>query len=256
MNRRLTGLIAAGLAALVGTLMLVGYVRSAEARALSGEELVTVLVVTSPVEAGTPAEDLESAVTAEQVPSKVRADGAVTELDALDGMVTTVDLVPGEQLVTERFGAAALRTGVPAGMHEVTIRLAPERALGGNIKPGDKVAVLSSFEPFEIETVTRTGAVDPNGPKKSPNETHILLHKVQVTNVQVDATAGTAKADEDESTPDPAPSGTLLITLAVDSDAVQRVVFTAEYGTIWLSAEPQDAPESDLPIIDRGSVYR
>jgi pilus assembly protein CpaB len=218
---------------------------------------VSVLVVTAPVEAGTPAEDLGDAVATEEVPAKVRAEGAIVDLDAVEGMVTTVDLVPGEQLVTERFGEAALRTGVPAGMHEVTIRLAPERALGGNIKPGDKVAVLASFEPFEMETVTFTGKVDPEGPKKSPNETHILLHKVQVTNVQVDATAGTAKADDDDdSTPETAPSGTLLVTLAVDSDAVQRVVFSAEYGTIWLSAEPQDAPETDLPIIDRGSVYR
>src|SRR5687768_10792814 len=131
MNRRLTGLAAAGVLALIGTLILVGYVRSAEARALSGEEIVDVLVVSEPVPAGTPATDLSDVVKTEQVPSKVAAQGAIGDLDDVEGLVTTVDLVPGEQLVLDRFGDAVVREGVPEGLLEVTIRLDPERALGG-----------------------------------------------------------------------------------------------------------------------------
>lgn len=256
MNRKLTGLAIAGVSALVGTLLLVGYVRSAEARALSGEELVDVLVVTEAIAAGTPAEEIAGNVVTEQVPAKVRADGAITDLDDLDGKVATVDLLPGEQLVVERFAAEAARVGVPDGLLEVTVRLDPERAVGGTIRAGDKVAVFSSFDPFEIDA-SGTGAGG-EGPKKTPNTTHLILHKVIVTNVQT-ATPVTQPKDEGDGDGDPfalAPTGNLLVTLALDADDAQRVLFTAEHGMLWLSAEPSGAPEPDLGIETLGTVNR
>ena len=252
MNRRLTGLAAAGVFALVGTTILIGYVRSAEARALEGEKIVDVLVVHEAVAAGTPAEDLADAVETEQVPAKVLAENAVTDLDDVEGLVTTVDLVPGEQLVLDRFGEAVAREGVPEGLLEVTVRLDPERALGGQLRAGDHVAVISSFEPFEIAAAGTSPGT--NASEKTPNTTHVILHKVLVTNVQV--SEAIEKTDEDDDLPDVGPTGTLLVTLALDAESVQRVVFTAEHGTLWLSAEPTNAPESELIIETRGSVDR
>ena len=250
MNRKLTGLAAAVVLALVGTLILVGYVRSAEARAVAGEELVDVLVVTEAIEAGTPADELADRVETEQVPAKVRAEGAVHDLEDVEGKVTTVDLLPGEQLVTERFAATVARAGVPDGLLEVTVRLNPEQALGGALQAGDTVAVLSSFDPFEIDTSGLPAGAD--APKKTPNTTHLILHKVKVTNVLVTADSA-ARDDGDQPT---APRGSLLVTLALDAESVQRVVFTAEHGSLWLSREPIEAPESELIIETRGSIYR
>lgn len=252
MKRRVTGLVAAGVLALVGTLMLVGYVRNAEARALEGEELTTVMVVNETIPAGTPGSSIADLVDAEEIPAKVRADGAIGSLDDVKGLVTTVDLVPGEQLVIERFAAQAERAGVPDGLMEVTVRLEPERAVGGNIRPGDRVAVVSSFDPFEIDAAGQPGSE--NEPKKTPNTSHLVLHKVLVTNVQLSSTAPTQEADEDQVAM--APAGTLLVTLAVDAEAVQRIVFTAEHGFLWLSAEPAGAPEPELIVETLGSVYR
>ena len=246
MNRRITGLAAAGVLALVGTLILVGYVRNAEARALSGEKLTSVFVVTEPIAAGTKAKDIFESVELEEVPQKVVADGAIDDLKEIDDLVATVDLVPGEQLVAERFAVAPAREGVPDGLLEVTVRLDPERALGGDLAAGDKVAVVSSFEPFD------TNDPDPNAPKKTPNMSHLILHKVLVTDVKV--TEAVEEADEDEDTPETAPAGQLFVTLAVDAEAVQRIVFTAEHGRLWLSAEPDDAPEVDLIVETLGTV--
>ena len=71
-----------------------------------------------------------------------------------------------------------------------------------------------------------------------------------------DASKNADDAKDGSATPDPAPTRELLVTLALDAESVQQVVFTAEYGTLWLSAEPSDAPTGELPIETRGTVYR
>jgi pilus assembly protein CpaB len=250
MNRKLTALLAAIVCALVGTLMLVGYVRTAEARALEGEELVDVLVVTDTIAAGTPADEIGSKIETEQVPAKVRADGAVTDIDDIEGLVASVALLPGEQLVAERFAAPTARPGVPEGMLEVTVRLDPERAVGGQIVAGDTVAVLASFDPFDVDTA------GDGADTKTPNSTGLILHKVVVTKVQLTEDRLRKDDEEEDEVTDAAPAGNILVTLAMNADAVQRVVFAAEHGFIWLSAEPSDASEASLPIVTLAGMYR
>ena len=236
MHRRLTGLAAAAVCALIGTLILIGYVRSAEARALSGEETVDVLVVTEPIDAGTPVADLAKSVEATEIPEKVRAEGAVTDLSELEGLVTRVDLVPGEQVVRERFGEST-RSGAPEGLLEVTVALEAERALGGRLAPGDLVGVTASFEKDE----------------DGPDVSRMILHKVLVTSVMHDATAVTSQSTEtdEEDAVEFAPSGRLMVTLALDAASVDKVVFAAEHGFIWLSAEPAGAPSTENPVLTR-----
>ena len=45
------------------------------------------------------------------------------------------------------------------------------------------------------------------------------------------------------------------MTLAIDAPAVEQVVFAAEHGFVWLSAEPADATEGGTKIVTRGNVY-
>ena len=93
---------------------------------------------------------------------------------------------------------------------------------------------------------------------KTPNTTHLELHKVLVTGVQLENTqglGGDAEGDDEEGRPTSAPTGTFLITLALDAPAAEKVVFAAEHGFVWLSAEPEDADESGTEIVDRGNVY-
>jgi pilus assembly protein CpaB len=237
MNRKLTGLAAAAVLALVGTLILVGYVRSAEARALAGEELVEVLIVTDAVDAGTSVDDLADHVKTEQVPAKARAEGALSELDAVEGKVTAVRLLPGEQLLADRFVASVSRSQVPvpSGLLEVTVSLEPHRAVGGQLRPGDTVGVLASFDDL--------GDGEP--------VSHLMLHKVLVTSIQV----GTAIDEDDEDKTKLAPKGSLLVTLALDAHSVERVVFAAEHGRLWLSAEPAEATETGSAPVKKASVF-
>ena len=41
-----------------------------------------------------------------------------------------------------------------------------------------------------------------------------------------------------------------------DASQVERVVFAAEYGSIWLALEQEDSNEEGTDIITRGNVYR
>lgn len=266
MTKRVFGVGLAIILALAGTVVLAAYVRTAERRAVAGERMAEVYLVTSPIPGGTAAEDLQDLVIVEQVPIKIRAVGAVDNLAALGGLVTAVDLLPGEQLVTGRFVPRSefadreLGIDVPDDMVEVTVELDPQRAVGGLLVAGQTVAVLASFEPFAL---TRTvvpvdGAVialpaaaadDLDG--TTPNSTDLLLRKVLVTAVQY-LLGSAIQVDDQRLTT--APEGAVFVTLAVTPSNAERLVFTAEFGTLWLAVERETVPEVDEPGQTRGSV--
>jgi len=230
-RRKAMGIIASLVLAAVGTGLLVTYVRSAKDQAVRGERTVGVLVVTDTIPKGTKAEDIAGKVRTEQVPAKVVAQGAVGSIGPIAGRVAAVDLLPGEQLVQGRFGTAAeaTRLGVPAGLLQVTVALDAVRAMGGQVRGGDSVGILASFD--------------------DPQNTHLILQKVPVTDVRDEQGAPvTAKANA------AAPPGKMLVTLALDGPSVERVVFAAEHGRLWLSWEPKEANEGGTKVQTRAGV--
>ena len=247
------GMIAALLLAAVGTFTIVAYVHGANKRALDGQQVVQVLVVQKTIPAGTPAEQLGKSVALESVVKKVEAEGAVTNIKDLKGRVASAVLVPGEQLVQARFtNASAFRASgagvdVPAGLLETTVALDPERALGGLVTPGSRVAVTASF-----------GAKD-----NSPASSHMILHQVLVTNVQLTqasdskalTNATTTSANGSGVKDGNAPTGRLFVTLALSASSSERVIFAAEQGTLWLSSEPSDAPAGGTQVVTRTNIY-
>ncbi len=80
MRRRLLAAAAALVLLVAGSVVLLAYVRGADARALAGARPVEVLVVDLPVPAGTSGDELAGFVTTETVPAKVALDGRVTDL--------------------------------------------------------------------------------------------------------------------------------------------------------------------------------
>ncbi|MCL1594164.1 MAG: RcpC/CpaB family pilus assembly protein [Actinomycetia bacterium] len=280
MSRKWIGVIVAIVLAAIGTWILVRYVQGADNRALEGEATVSVLVIDTPVPAGTPAESISGSVQVEMVPVKVQVAGSlgsVEDLSSLEGLVANVDLLPGEQVIAARFitpqGLEELDDIViPEGLMEVTLSLSPERAVGGVIRPGDQVAVFASFAPFDVDVVEPgtepAPAADPESEAgaddlipgaqntKTPNTTHIILHKVLVTNVQVEELpqANTSE-DVGTATLELSPTGNLLITLAMLPENAERFVFTTEFGAVWLGDEPSTVDETGTGIQDRLTVY-
>jgi pilus assembly protein CpaB len=229
-RQKLLGILASVALAGVGTALLVTYVRGAEHRALKGDQPVDVLVVTDTIPKGTRAEDVTAKVRQEQVPAKVAAKASVGDVAGLAGQVAVVDLLPGEQLLRTRFAApASADLGVAPGMLQVSVSLDAVRTIGGQVREGDSVGVLASFD--------------------DPETTHLIAHKVRVTSVRAEnGTAVKARPGE------PAGTEKYLVTLALDGPAVERVVFAAEHGRLWLSWEPKEASEAGTRIQNKAAV--
>ena len=239
MRRRLIAALAALVLAATGAVVLLAYVRGADARALAGTETVDVLVVDQPVAEGTPGEDLADLVRTERLPAKAVVPGGVTDLDTLAGQVATADLQPGEQLLAARF-AAPEDLGVPgtvaapAGTSEVSILLEPQRAVGGRLAAGDTVGVHVSLE----------------------GRTHVLLNRVLVTQVQgAPAPVPDGQTTDTAATGGAAPSASLMVTLGLRPEAAEAVVFAMENGTVSLSLEPEDVDTTGTEVLTPDNVY-
>jgi pilus assembly protein CpaB len=243
-RNKVLGLLGAFMLAAVGTVALTAYVRTAHDRAVAGEEMVDVLVIDQAVPAGTPASDLTQKVRKDQVPAKVRPETAVGNLQELSGLVAAVDLQAGEQLLRSRFQSPSVqstssscssKTTTPGGLHEITIKLDAIRAVGGSIRAGNTVALNVSFDKEDA----------------NPAVTKTLLHKVLVTCV-----SSTLVEQEAAAGASPVIASQLLITLAVDPTNVEKVVFAAEYGRMYLTLEPKDAVDAPSQPQTRAVVVK
>ena len=104
-KRRITGIVAAMVLAIIGTVALVGYVQSAKDKAVASEALVEVYVVDKLVPKGAEPETIKSSVSLEKVPARLKQPGAITDLDAVGANVAATDLQPGDQLLAARLVA-------------------------------------------------------------------------------------------------------------------------------------------------------
>lgn len=256
MRRRLLAATAALVLLFAGTVVLVAYVRGADARALAGTRTVEVLVADQPIPAGTAGAELAGLVRTETLPAKAALDGRVTDLATLDGEVATVAIEPGEQLLAGRFAAPATLQApgtapVPAGKQELSVLLEPQRAVGGRLRAGDTVGVYVSLE---LQDGTKT--------------TRAVLHRVLVTQVQgapaqpaaapgdpAASASSSGSSSSGSSSGGAAPTANLLVTLAVTALQAEAVVFGVEHGQIWLSLEPKDAVTGGTDVITQQNIY-
>ncbi len=128
---------------------------------------------------------------------------------------------------------------------------------------------MASFNPFAVDrtydesegefvlfSFTSQEEEDNSQPVRTPNTTHVILHKVLVTSVQLERLPReTEQSAADATGVELAPTGNLLVTLATSASDLEKIIFGAEHGTIWLAYEPADAPEADTQIQTRLTVY-
>lgn len=241
MKSRLLGGLAALLLAVVGAILLFVYVQGASARAQAGLEPVDVLVVTERVPAGTTSSDLAGKVRSEALPKSAVPEGALANLDQQEGKVTAVGLEPGEQLLPARLiDPRELIPGtvpVPEGLEEVTLLLSPERILGGRIEAGDKVTIYTSFE-------------------KAEEQTGLLFHDVLITAVQKAPSETNNSSGSGSSEPTvEMPTGSAFITFARSDADASKLIFSAEFGKLWLAKQNDATVKSAPPVTTFGGLY-
>lgn len=258
MKSRLLAGATAVILAIVGAMLVISYAQGADQRAVKELEPVDVLVVKTAIPAGTPVESMTAAVTVEQLPGAAVTASSLRSLDGSKGRVAAVDLVPGEQLVSERLVAPdELKTqgsvNVPAGLQEVSFQMEPDRVVGGRLAPGDHVGVFVSMD---------KGGLEDRADKET---TKLTVRKALVTAVQrapeaapTAAPSPTASADPNAADPKDTtlPTGSLMLTVAVSDVDAAKIVFAAEYAKMWLSKEATNAKDSGPRIIQRSEVYK
>lgn len=247
MKSRLLAGSAAALVALVGVILVFTYAQGADQRAVQSLAPVDVLVVKTAIPAGTSVDAMKDSLDTVQRPGSAVPQTALHTLADSAGKVAAVDLVPGETLVAERLVAPdALKTPgdvkVPAGLQEVSFQLEPQRVVGGQLVPGDHIGIFISM---------------------TEKQTALAIHKVLVTMVQRAPQAGASA----QATPNPTsgaagskdtslPTGSLMLTVAVNDVDASKIVFAAEFEKIWLSKEPLDAKDSGPNVMQQSGVYK
>jgi pilus assembly protein CpaB len=234
-NKRVVGIVAAVLMAIVGTAVLVLFVQGAEDRALEGEELVEVLTAETQIPAGTPAAQLDGLVQSERIPVKIAPEGVLSDLVSVSGQVTRVDIVPGETLLASKFvepeGFAAPRGAVevPEGLLEITVAMSQEQFVGGVPVPGDRVAIVAlgdrvDFIPSNTDPLAQQDPANPQAIDTDLKVSKIILQQALVTNVQGNALPEQPATQNATDRVAPA-SGSLLVTLALDGPDVERLIY-------------------------------
>lgn len=233
MNKRIVAALMALVLATVGIFLLINYAKDADERAFNDAALVEVLQVSKPIAADAKADDLNGSVTVVSLPQSVIAKGAISSLKEVSGMSTTTTLEPGEQVLLSRFAKSGpvsksrVKSVVPAGMQEVTIALDAARSVGGAIKAGDHVGVIASFQPKD---------------DKAPQFSDLILHGVLVTRA---STAVEAEAGK----------GT-MVTVAVKTIDAEKLVFSMEWGKVWLTEQNTGTDRAGAKTITVRDVVR
>ncbi|MDO4784752.1 MAG: RcpC/CpaB family pilus assembly protein [Propionibacteriaceae bacterium] len=222
MKRRMIAAIIAVVLMVIGALLLLRYVATVDERAQAQLEPVEVLVVTKPIARGQKPAFNEN-VEAKKIARVAIVPGAVQDFQSVSDKVAAVDMIPGEQLLPERFldraALGAPEVKIPEGMVQVTVPLGPERILGGYVKPDDKVTIV---------VTTEAG-------------TKSVLHNVLITRVQMPGEDKGKEEGEDAEKKPKRPSGTsgALLTFALNLSDAERVVWSAENASMWLLAETE-----------------
>ena len=244
MQSRVLAILVAVVLALVATAALVVYVNGADRRAISGQQPRRIWVAAKTIPVGTSGQTAQNTGLIEQVevPSRNVVDGAVVALSQIQNRKAAVDIVAGEQLLLKRWVGAEEVTGkrllpIPSEHQAVSIGVDLTRQVAGFVTPGDNVSLVVSM-------------TAPAGGSGEAERSRFLLKKVQVLAVGATALANASAQGGGRVNQGKGGASLTAVTLAVPDAEVERVVFAAEHGSIYLTLLPPDA--EDAPVEGAG----
>jgi pilus assembly protein CpaB len=187
------------------------------------------------------------------------------------GQVAVTDIVAGEQLQQARFATADELRGrgsfqLPEdaqNLHQITVPLPTARALGGDIAPGDTVGVFISLDAefnndlyvdesgnvqFGDQADSSTDDGESGDNSASLSLTKLVLEKVLVTRVQGGFVPSSTPSEDEEGEAESEPANEIQVTLALEGGHAEQLVYGMEFGTVWLSYEPDTAEEDDEDV--------
>lgn len=244
MDRRRILLIVAVIVALLGTALVFLYVRGADARAEDRFDTVDVLSAVAPIEAGESIDDAAAngKLALQAVPNDSLLPNYQTSIEALSGSVATVRILPGEQIVSDKFGAqaeaATSALTLPKGTIAIALNLSDTARVAGFINPGSEVAIF----------------LNGTGPDGQPY-TRLLLNQVQVIAVgSTTTTQTTTTTPEGTQTTEQLPA--TLMTLAVKQADAEKVLFGQTSGELVFAVINEDSDVTPGPGTTSDDLFR
>lgn len=243
MDRRRILLVVAVIVALVGTALVFLYVRGADQRAESRFDTVDVLRAVAPIEAGETIDDAAAngKLALQPVAEDYLLPNYQTSIEDLSGSVATVRILPGEQIVTDKFGTevetAASALALPKGEIAISVNLTDPARVAGFINPGSRVSVFLN-------------GTDPAG----QTFTRLLLEDVQVLAVgSTSTTQTTTTTPEGTATTEQLPQ--TLMTLSLKQKDAERVLFAQTSGELVFALITEDSDVSTGPGITNADLF-
>ncbi|MFN0089960.1 MAG: RcpC/CpaB family pilus assembly protein [Acidimicrobiales bacterium] len=253
MNRKVLGLIGAGLLGFFGLVLLGGYLVGGSGGKKDEKATVPVLVLDEAATKGSLAQGL-AARTEQRPVDEVPAD-RLPSLADVAGKMTAAALDKGAVLTTAHFVAAesfsrvATPVEVPKDLLTMSFSVEPQRALGGQLRAGDKVAIFATFTDMQLKTLDKLfGRPSPEGAESiTVSMSGVLLHKVLVANVAAEQVVKTDVKTNPQDVSQ-APTAPFTVTVAVNAKQAEELAYALEFGKIWLAAEPDEAVEDGTGV--------
>lgn len=244
MDRRRILLIVAVIVALLGTALVFLYVRGADQRAEDRFDTVDVLRAVAPIQAGESIDDAAASgkLALQPVPQDYLLPGYQTTTENLSGQVATTQILPGEQIIADKFSAEAQVQGttslpLPQGMLAIAVSLSDTARVAGFIDPGTNVAIFHN-------------GTDPSGQPYS----RLLLEEVQVLAVgSTTTTQTTTTTPEGTQTTEQLPS--TILTLALDQKDAERVQLAVGSGELVFAVTNEDTDVAPGPGTNPGDLF-
>jgi pilus assembly protein CpaB len=236
MQSRVLAILIAVVLALVATVALVVYVNGADRRAIADQEPVKVWVAVKPITAGTSGVNaqINGLIDEIEVPRKNAVDDAVRSLSQIEAKRAEVDIVPGEQLLQSRWVNPEEVTGrrllpIDEDHQALSIGLDLTRQVAGFVTPGDNVSMILSMK-----------RPHPGGPDVDSSQ--FLLQNIQVLAVGATALSnGSSQGGGGRVNQGKGSQNLTAVTLSIPEEKVVKVVYAAEYGSIYLTLMPSQA---------------
>lgn len=223
----------------VATVLAVNYINSARSEVAASSEPIEVLVAQEDIPRGVAAEELIAGgmIALEQVPQRYVAADAISSERAIEGQVLNTPLSKGEQVTVARFSlpsAAGLSYSVPADQVAIAIPVNEVRGISGMVRPGDRVAVFVTIESADEA-------------EEGAKVTRLLIPEAKVVAMGTALTSEPVEQTTQEeggaivSTNREAPEAPSVMTLAVPPADAEKLIFSEEVGSVWITLLPATA---------------
>jgi pilus assembly protein CpaB len=284
-KRTLVLIVALVLAGVAGAAVWV-FLSSVEEDIKAGQELVPVFKANTAIVEGTSGDLLLSQlgstpppIVAGEIAKENRPDnafGSEQELQAFltgrvaAGPISNNMVLTRDQWVSETVQVTPLADVIPEGKQAITVAAGGERGVNGFINPGDRINVIvtMAFPAPEEESeetissaITTTTVPGEEGEPEEPPE--ITITRFVLQGLRVLAIGQEIRPEGDEPRPvDVTPTEGEeqeerrdIITLEVTSEEAEKLVFSFEEGSVWLTLVPEDFTPLPTEGITRETLF-